>query len=234
VEQKRLAFEVCKRESCPFIINPLQLSGLNRTRYPQQDDCRRNCFHPLHHFNLRKSNFLSITCIVSLNPSESVCMKRSLALLLIAAILSVSSIPLLPQQLVCAHASDRNDQCTQCHGDPTSHDEHSMHNAHQSHHSGHGSHTGHPGSADMSHENELSTQMPDHDRMLTEMEQECRIECGCGCHRSADGLPFLFSHHLTASVKLNHPISVSISDTEFFGVPEEHAVRVPLPPPQIA
>lgn len=162
-------------------------------------------------------------------------MRRCLALSLIAAILSVTSIPLLPSQPVCAHAGERMQDCAVCHGELASaHDQHAMHNDQETHPMGHNhgpdAHTGHSG-----HEQVLQSPAEQgHDKALTDMEKECRIECGCGCHHSADGLPFLLSHHVTASVKLNHPITLSISDTEFFSAPEEQPVRIPLPPPQFS
>jgi hypothetical protein len=162
-------------------------------------------------------------------------MRRCLALSLIAAILSVSSIPLMPNQPVCAHAGERMEDCTSCHGDPAgAQSERAMHASHQANHMGHDSgHEGHSGH-EMAQQNAPMPHMHGHDRALTDAEKECRIECGCGCHLSADGLPFLLSQHVTVSVKLNPSISVLMADTELFTAPEERAVRIPLPPPQIA
>ena len=149
-------------------------------------------------------------------------MKRFLALSLVAAILSVSSIPLLPNQPVCAHAGERMEDCAGCHGDMAA-----THNAHAMGHDGGHKHSGH----ELAEQN--TPMAHKHDRAMTDGEKECRIECGCGCHRSADGLPLLLSNHVTVSVKLNHPISVSIANAEPFITPEEYTVRIPIPPPQI-
>lgn len=91
-------------------------------------------------------------------------MRRLLALFLIAAFISVSSLPLLPDEVVCVHADERMvvDSI--------------MNHAHP---------------AMMQHVHKKADG-------LSQAAQNCRIECGCGCHRDLDQLPHQFAPHIAA------------------------------------
>jgi hypothetical protein len=73
----------------------------------------------------------------------------------------------------------------------------------------------------------------DHDMALNNDWQRDRIECGCGCHNSIDSLPHVLAPHMTSdSIQMPEQLSVTVQvqpETAWL----VHAVRVPLPPPQI-
>ncbi len=102
-------------------------------------------------------------------------MRRFIALAMIAALVSVSSLPLLPKPLVCVHAAERLADCTSCHDKPA---------AMTMHHAMAAPQVRQQAAAAHAHHNRLSPAA-----------QHCRIECGCGCHASQDGLPHQLAPH---------------------------------------
>jgi len=73
----------------------------------------------------------------------------------------------------------------------------------------------------------------EHSMTLNNDWQRDRIECGCGCHNSADSLPHLLAPHMTSDI-----IQMAEHLSAMLPVRPEtawlvHAVRVPLPPPQV-
>ncbi|MFQ5581591.1 MAG: hypothetical protein ACE5F3_03065 [Mariprofundaceae bacterium] len=161
-----------------------------------------------------------------------------MALALIAALVSVSSIPLLPGVSVCAYAAERvADDCDTCHADTQMHDM-QMHDMHM----------------DMAHEMGSSAMMPhhttekhaaehssdkaeaaqDHHAKLSPKAQSCRIECGCGCHHSADGFPNAFSPHVFSDHGLGLLTVVIHVAVPAPAVPAYMSGRVPLPPPELS
>jgi len=110
-------------------------------------------------------------------------MRRFIALAMIAALVSVSSLPLLPKPLVCVHAAERLADCTSCHNKPAAMMQHA--GRHQ------------------------SAAMHAHHQRLSPAAQHCRIECGCGCHASQDGLPHQLAPHTLPPVSwLRQPVVV--------------------------
>jgi len=137
-------------------------------------------------------------------------MRRFVALALVAALVCVSSIPLLPGPAVCAFAAEHAaEDCDSCHADMLMHDMH----------------------AGMAHAAEDAHA---HHARLSPAAQDCRIECGCGCHHSAEGFPnilapHVFSDHgqglLTMAVHVAAAVPVA---------PDSLPGRVPLPPPELS
>jgi len=183
-------------------------------------------------------------------------MRRITSLIMIAALLSVTSLPLLPQAKIC-HAAEHNADCGTCHTDPgvagsseelahamhapgmaSEHSEHKMQQGHQ-----HGSHDG-----NMHHENSGQSQdhrqmhqhrdieqpemMHKHRKQLTSAEKECRIECGCGCNRSVDGFPHLLAPHLATVIKFENGERIVRSEPEYFPAPQSLTLSNPPPPPK--
>jgi len=73
----------------------------------------------------------------------------------------------------------------------------------------------------------------EHSKALNSDWQRDRIECGCGCHNSADALPHLLAPHMTSdTIQMAEHLSAMLPVR-----PETawllHVVRVPLPPPQV-
>lgn len=132
-------------------------------------------------------------------------MRRAVALALIAALVSVSSLPLLPEEVVCAFASERMADCAACHDDA------SMAKGMQ-----HGMAMG----KDHRHGAKLST-----------AEQHCRIECGCGCHRDLDGMPHQLAPHAVAMTAIMAERHVQFAPTAslFPIIPAFIAVNTPPP-----
>ncbi|MDX8396177.1 MAG: hypothetical protein R8K22_07180 [Mariprofundaceae bacterium] len=126
-------------------------------------------------------------------------MRRFFSLVLIAALLSVTSIPLLPEQARCAHAAEQLEDCDSCHDesivtDMSAHDEM-------------------PADMDMSSMslNLASSEVVvshKHNKELSTAAVECRIECGCGCHRSLDGFPQVLAPHMTPHVYMDESMTV--------------------------
>lgn len=167
-------------------------------------------------------------------------MRRFVALAIIASLLSVSSIPLLPGASHCAHAAEAvtDEDCTSCHtGKMVEQAVPAPSKGHEKcpemasaqpemHHSDHAMH--------MDHTMAQAAEADHKHHQLTEAERECRIECGCGCNRVTKGFPLLLSPHVASSVDFDSSISVSTAPAIFQLQPEERALRIPVPPPQIS
>jgi len=104
-------------------------------------------------------------------------MKRVVSLMLIAALLSVSGLPLLPTPAACAHGVELMEDCGDCHEGM----DHGMTMKH--------------GMEQGAHHDTTSHQHGKYDKKLSPTEKECRIECGCGCNASLDGLPHQLAPH---------------------------------------
>jgi len=73
----------------------------------------------------------------------------------------------------------------------------------------------------------------EHGMALNSDWQRDRIECGCGCHNSADSLPHLFSPHMTSDIiQITGQLS-AMTSVLFESAWLMYAVRVPIPPPQV-
>jgi len=150
-------------------------------------------------------------------------MRRSISLFMIALLVSITSLPMLPKAAVC-HAAEANVACEPCHPQEstaigTAHDMH----ADMMHGSG----------MEMQHSMEQPKEMHKHQKQLSAAEKNCRIECGCGCNHSADGLPNLLSPHVssTSEFKMNKP-TARIEPTT---LPALHTFvsSDPSPPPKL-
>jgi len=148
-------------------------------------------------------------------------MQRIISMITIAALLSVTSIPLLPKAAVC-HAVEANADCGTCHTDadaakgmvahamhaPGDSMEHEMQG--DEHRHGMHDHNMHQ-QTPPAHQHDQQMQKPDklekplqmhkHQKQLSAAEKNCRIECGCGCNHSVDGLPYLLAPHVAATVQ---------------------------------
>lgn len=162
------------------------------------------------------ANFLQPTLLTL----ESGLMRRIISMVTIAALLSVSTVPLLPKRAVC-HAAETNTDCGTCHtGDHASHDmvAHSMHapgdamtehgmETDEHRHGPHDRDMHQPDPAGAEHEMKMQQprdieqpqQMHKHHKKLSAAEKECRIECGCGCNHSVDGMPHLLAPHIAST-----------------------------------
>lgn len=159
-------------------------------------------------------------------------MRRFVALAIIASILSVSSIPLLPGSVRCAHAAEAmaNKDHTSCHIGGMA--EHAMHAAPRNHEMCHDMAPSRPEMHHADHAAVQSAPAAHRHHQLTEAERECRIECGCGCNRITKGFPLLLSPHVASTVAFDSSISVSAAPAVFQPQPEERVLRIPVPPPQ--
>jgi len=118
-------------------------------------------------------------------------MRRFVSLFVIAALLSVSSVPLVSAVACEMPAAAGVSAADGLPGDmQDQHDHHAM--------------TMHDGMDSMPSGTAMSqtdVAVPDihaghdHSAALTGDWQHCRIECGCGCHRSIDSLPHLLAPH---------------------------------------
>jgi len=140
-------------------------------------------------------------------------MRRFVALAMIAALVSVSSLPLLPGPEVYAYAAERMVDCDSCHNEmPAMHSmSHAMNakNVHQ----------------------KMTVSVNMHLQRLSPAAQHCRIEC-CG-HRDIDGLPHQLSPHqpaLMSEMMLTFVMDVPVSLNE-------RAILLqaapPAPPPKL-
>ncbi len=180
-------------------------------------------------------------------------MHRITSLLMIAALLSVSSLPMLPQTPVC-HAAESNAECDTCHADETIED-HTRHEelAHlihgksglEMHHKSgnhrtieheknshdHGNIKHHEGSDD--HQMHQPSDSLHKNRVtLSAAEQACRIECGCGCNRSVDGFPQVLSPHLIPTINFETGEQIVRIDPELFPALPSLTEAIPPPPPK--
>ena len=180
-------------------------------------------------------------------------MRRTTSLLMIAALLSVSSLPMLPQTPVC-HAAESNAECDTCHADEaielhTKHEEHAhltdgksgmeMHRnsdehqaiQHEQNSHDHGNMNHHKGSDD--HQiHQQSDSLHKNKVALSATEKECRIECGCGCNRSVDGFPQVLSPHLISTINFETGEQIVRIDPELFPPLSSSTEAIPPPPPK--
>jgi len=92
-------------------------------------------------------------------------MRRLAVLLMMFALVSVTSLPLIPDQPVCVHESAGQMQAMN-----------------------------HAVAAEMPmHEH---ARAHDHEAPMAGAMLDCRLECGCGCHDSIDGLPQVLAPHV--------------------------------------
>lgn len=154
-------------------------------------------------------------------------MRRIISMITIAALLSVSSVPLLPKAAIC-HAAEANTGCETCHTDAQGSADmnHEMHG--MDHH--HGMHDGnsHHQMAQAETVNKPE-QMHSHKKPLSAAEKECRLECGCGCNHSVDGMPHLLAPHVATTLQFE--TGEQIARAEPAAYPAFQAVTLNNPPP---
>jgi len=130
-------------------------------------------------------------------------MRRFVALAMIAALVSVSSLPLLPASVICAVAAGRMDDHAVAMQTGTGYGMHHDASLHQ------------------------------HNRRLTPAGKKCCIECGDGCHASLDGLPHqLAPHALAPAPELALPLAV-IKPAPLIPWTESLKVAPLPPPPKL-
>lgn len=180
-------------------------------------------------------------------------MRRITSLLMVAALLSVSSLPMLPQTPLC-HAAESNAECDTCHADETverntRHEEHAhliheksgmemRHNSdehqaiqHDKNSHDHGNMNHHKESGD--HQMHQQPDSLHKNRVaLSTVEKECRIECGCGCNRSVDGFPQALSPHLIPTINFETGEQIVRIDSELFPPLSSLIEAIPPPPPK--
>ena len=139
-------------------------------------------------------------------------MKRVVSLMLIAALLSVSGLPLLPTPAACAHGVELMEDCGDCHEGMD-----------------HGMTMNHGMDQGMHHDDSASHQ---HSKKLSPTEKECRIECGCGCNASLDGLPHQLAPHSPSAVDIGLLTPEYDLSATVLSVPESYIARLPTPPPK--
>ncbi len=139
-------------------------------------------------------------------------MRRFIALGMIAALLSVSSLPLLPSSVACAHGVGQMENCDDCHEGMN----HSMTMKHGTEHS-------------MHHDDAASHQ---HSKKLSPAEKECRIECGCGCNASLDNLPYQLAPHALAPVFKLTPEFTAVEPVALASQMVFFPAAPPSPPPK--
>jgi len=61
--------------------------------------------------------------------------------------------------------------------------------------------------------------------------QTCRIECGCGCHRSIDSLPHLLAPHAVSLAPFRVEMVVADASAETAPVLQARQLVLPTPPP---
>ncbi len=166
-------------------------------------------------------------------------MRRITSLFMIAVLVSVTSVPLLPKAAIC-HAAEANAGCDTCHPVKAAIHEHT----HLQTGPGMGmrqsmAHNGHHGSMihrDMSkhsdHNMEQPKEMHRHQNQLSAAEKSCRIECGCGCHRSADGFPHLLAPHIAAIDQFNVDEQIVRAEQVTYPAPRSIILANPPPPPK--
>lgn len=180
-------------------------------------------------------------------------MRRITSLLIIAALLSVSGLPMLPQTPVC-HAAESNAECNTCHADEaielhTKYEEHAHlmhkksgmemhHNSdrhqavqHETNSHDHGNMNHHKESGD--HQMHQQSDSLHKGRVaLSAAEKECRIECGCGCNRSVDGFPQVLSPHLIPTINFKPGEQIVRVNPELFPPLSSLTEAIPPPPPK--
>jgi len=165
-------------------------------------------------------------------------MRRITSLIMIAALLSVSGIPVLPKAAVC-HAAEHTSDCNTCHNGEHAmrHEAHANHDAeqqqmmaHQGHHDHHAAMES--ATATQSAEAEAQPQMHKHQKPLSAGEKECRIECGCGCNHSADGLPHLLAPHVASIVLFESGEQFARTESASYPVLYSFTLNNPSPPPK--
>ncbi|MDX8389439.1 MAG: hypothetical protein R8M38_03015 [Mariprofundaceae bacterium] len=150
-------------------------------------------------------------------------LQRAVAVTLMGVLLSGSVVPVIPEAQACKHAAERTVD-SGCHSTTSSSH---MHQAlvDESEHDHHGV---------KQHETKAISQPHQHDKKLTASEKQCRIECGCGCHRSVDSLPTLFPPHLTPlSPEVVAKEGLAISVVSISRPLEAVDISVPTPPPKL-
>ncbi|MDQ6963165.1 MAG: hypothetical protein Q9M28_11685 [Mariprofundaceae bacterium] len=146
-------------------------------------------------------------------------LRRFIALTLVWAFVSISTVPLLPKQMLCAHASTALSDCDQQH--------HSQAVASKD--------------LDMSdmmlegeqitHVAKASTKAFKH-KTLSAAEKKCRIECGCGCNRDVEGMPHLLAPHICSDT-LSELSKLEIKPVfHLYQSRYDFVLRVPIPPPK--
>ncbi len=176
-------------------------------------------------------------------------MRRMISLVMVATLLSVTSLPLLPQAAIC-HALENRADCDTCHlqevhagSDMHAISEHSIHapgmemphgmthnhDMHSSmmHHES--THAGHDKQLHDQRNSEQAKGLHKHHKQLSAAERECRIECGCGCNRSLDGFPQVLSPHITPSIEFKTGERTVRIQPEAF--PALHTLERDIPPP---
>lgn len=141
-------------------------------------------------------------------------MRRFIVLTMIAALISVSSLPLLPGPLVCVHAAERLADCDVCYDEMPAM-----------------SSMGHTMAEQDVHKKMASSAMM-HDKQLSPAAQHCRIECGCGCHASLDGLPHQLAPHALAPASELVPSPVVIEAAALILWTAPFIAALPPPPPK--
>ncbi|MDT8376554.1 MAG: hypothetical protein RQ867_07410 [Mariprofundaceae bacterium] len=180
-------------------------------------------------------------------------MRRIISLLMVTALLTVSSLPALTQVPVC-HAAESNAKYDICHADGAiechaGYEEHA-HLIHgktgmQMHHSNgeqqpkQHEKNGHD-HGDVNHHKKSDDRQTDpqpdslhkHKTALSAAEKICRIECGCGCNRSVDGFPQALSPHLIPATDSETAEQIVRIDAELFPIQHALAAATPSPPPR--
>lgn len=203
-------------------------------------------------------------------------MHRTISLVMIVTLLSITSIPLLPS------AAEGRGYCVSCHSEPVTdlmpvdqnhagmdHDsdmhtsgmemQHDMEHD-MEHDMGHGAghdmaHNGqhdkhaammHHDSPEQSGHNHKGHDHQGHDHQnidqhngvhiqkkhLTAAEQECRIECGCGCNRNTEGSPQVLSPHVTPTTDFENDEQIVRIEPETLPALQSIDLTTPLPPPK--
>ncbi|MDX8394599.1 MAG: hypothetical protein R8K21_08490 [Mariprofundales bacterium] len=134
-------------------------------------------------------------------------LRRAISLLLIAAFLSVTGIPMLPTPPACASGS--------CDADMAAAMDKNM--DHMLHHNG----------------LEQNNEHQHIKKKLRKKADTCYIECGCGCNRSIDGLPQLLAPHIATCILQNKIDLQSISPVSITALLTSYISPILLPPPRI-
>lgn len=159
-------------------------------------------------------------------------MRRITSLFMIVVLVSITSLPVLPKAAVC-HAAEANAACDTCHPQESVANSsiHDMH-AQMIHHDA-PKHSDHD-QKQHDHQNmEQPKEMHKHQKQLSAAEKGCRIECGCGCNHSMDGLPNLLSPHLTSATGLEVGESTVRIEVTLFSERPLLTATVPSPPPKL-
>lgn len=150
-------------------------------------------------------------------------LRRLMALTLMLAFISITTIPLLPKQMICAHASTELSDCER---------------------EGHHTQTlAPPKDLDMSdmvlegtqiiHSATVSSELYQH-KTLSAAEKKCRIECGCGCNRDVEGMPHLFFPHICSDILVEAFYPELSPSFQSWQARHDFILRVPIPPPKVS